>query len=186
MKIVFATSEVVPFAKTGGLADVCGTLPIELEKLGHEVVVFVPAYRAIWQSQQTIDITPVKFSISIGKKPVEGGLLRSTLPNSNVIVYLVDQPAYFDRPALYGQANEDYLDNCERFTFFCRAVLESIGALKLQPDGNFQRRPEDPSRAGALSRNPATRMTPFDTRRISSFFTTAIAIFPKPAYTAAE
>ncbi len=134
MKIVFATSEVVPFAKTGGLADVCGTLPIELEKLGHEVVVFVPAYRAIWQSQQTIDITPVKFSISIGKKPVEGGLLRSSLPNSNVIVYLVDQPAYFDRPALYGQANEDYLDNCERFAFFCRAVLESIGALKLQPD----------------------------------------------------
>ncbi len=134
MNIVFVTSEVVPFSKTGGLADVCGTLPIELEKLGHKVVVFVPAYRSIWQAELPIDIAPFKFSITIGKKSVEGGLLRSTLPNSNVVVYLVDQPGYFDRPALYGQGNEDYHDNCERFSFFCRAVLESIELLKLCPD----------------------------------------------------
>jgi starch synthase len=134
MKIVLVTSEVIPFAKTGGLADVCGTLPIELEKLGHQVVVFVPAYRSIWQAELPIDITPIKFSIPIGKKSVEGGLLRSKLPHSNVDVFFVDQPAYFDRPALYGQENEDYHDNCERFSFFCRAVLESIELLELRPD----------------------------------------------------
>lgn len=134
MKIVFVSSEVVPFAKTGGLADVCGTLPIELEKLGHQVVVFLPAYRSIWQSALPIDIVPIKFAIPIGTKMVEGGLLRATLPNSKVEVYFVDQPAYFDRPALYGVDGEDYHDNCERFSFFCRAVMEAIGLLKLQPD----------------------------------------------------
>ena len=134
MNIVLITSEVVPFSKTGGLADVCGTLPIELEKLGHQVSVFVPAYRSIWQTELPIDIAPIKFSIAIGKKSVDGGLLRSTLPNSNVTVYFVDQPAYFDRPALYGLGTEDFHDNCERFSFFCRAVLESIDLLKLRPE----------------------------------------------------
>lgn len=134
MNIVLISSEVVPFAKTGGLADVCGTLPIELERLGHQVSVFLPAYRSIWQSQRTIDITPVKLAIPVGSRTIEGGLLRSELPNSRVPVFLVDQPAYFDRPALYGEGNEDFPDNCERYVFFCRAVLESIGSLQLQPD----------------------------------------------------
>jgi starch synthase len=134
MNIVLATSEVVPFSKTGGLADVCGALPAELAKLGHEVSVIAPAYRSIWQSQRPIDITPVRFAIPVGKKIVEGGLLRSTLPNSEVAVYLVDQPGYFDRPALYGHGSEDFSDNCERFAFFCRAVMEAIPALNLTPD----------------------------------------------------
>ena len=134
MQIAFVTSEVVPFAKTGGLADVCGALPIELEKLGHSVALFAPAYRSIWQAGIPIDPTPIRFSIPIGSKAVEGGLLRSTLPQSNVSVYLIDQPAYYDRAGLYGQAGEDYPDNCERFVFFCRAVLESIGQLEFSPD----------------------------------------------------
>ncbi len=124
----------MPFAKTGGLADVCGSLPRELHNLGHEVVLFLPAYRSIWQAGQTIDLTATKFSIAIGKKQVEGCLLKSQLPGSAVPVYFVHQPGYFDRPNLYGHDGEDFNDNCERFVFFCRALMESIHLLDWRPD----------------------------------------------------
>ena len=119
MKILLASSEVVPFAKTGGLADVAGALPRELEKLGHEVVVFMPAYQVTRKSNQEITSTTINLEIPIGKELVTGRLLKSSLPQSNVVVYLVDHDEYFGRDALYGENGSDYADNCERFTFFC-------------------------------------------------------------------
>ena len=134
MKILLASSEVVPFAKTGGLADVAGALPRELEKLGHEVVVFMPAYQVTRKSNQEITSTTINLEIPIGKELVTGRLLKSSLPQSNVVVYLVDHDEYFGRDALYGENGSDYADNCERFTFFCRSVLESVRLLELQPE----------------------------------------------------
>jgi starch synthase len=134
MKICFACSEVVPLAKTGGLADVCGALPIELQKLGHQVSLFLPAYRSAKQSSLKIKSTGVSLQISVGPKLVTAEILTTQLPDSDVSVYLVDQPAYFDRPQLYGEAGRDYPDNCERFVFFCRAVLEAIRVLRLDPE----------------------------------------------------
>ncbi len=134
MKILLASSEVIPFAKTGGLADVCGSLPRELAKLGHDVTVMMPAYRKALQSGQPITDPGIRLPIPIGNKLVHGRLLRSELPGSNVPVYLVDQPGYFDRPELYRESGEDYKDNCERFVFFCRAVMESIRLLELEVD----------------------------------------------------
>ena len=134
MKVVLASSEVVPFAKTGGLADVAGALPRELEKLGHDVAVFMPAYRCIGSSAQVIEPTQIEFVIPVGKQVESGRLLKSNLPNSQVAVYFVDHPEYFDRASLYGADGSDYEDNCERFTFFSRAVMESIRILELDPD----------------------------------------------------
>ena len=134
LKIILATSEVVPFAKTGGLADVCGALPIELSRLGHEVVVIAPAYRQIHQSGQPLQETGLKLDIPIGNKIVTGSLLESYLPDSRISVYLVQQDDYFDRAQLYREQEKDYKDNCERFVFFSRAVLESIRLLPLEPD----------------------------------------------------
>lgn len=134
VNILFATSEVVPFAKTGGLADVGNALPIELARMGVDVSVFVPAYRCALNAGQTIEVTSHHFDIPIGGKIVSGRLLRSHLPGSAVPVYLIDQPDYFDRPELYRERGEDYKDNCERFVFFCRAVMESIRLLDLQVD----------------------------------------------------
>lgn len=134
MKILFATSEAVPFAKTGGLADVAGALPIALERLGMEPVVVMPAYRQALDCGQRIERTNLGFSVAIGSKTVRGALLRSTLPGSQVPVYLIDEPDYFDRPALYGLNGSDFIDNCERFTFFCRAVVETIALLDLHVD----------------------------------------------------
>lgn len=134
MNILLASSEVVPFAKTGGLADVCGALPIALERMGHSVCVFLPAYRQIQNSGTSIESTGIRFDIPIGNKVVSGGLLKSTLPGSDVPIYLVQQDEYFDRQELYRENGADYRDNCERFVFFCRAVLESIRLLELQID----------------------------------------------------
>ena len=134
MKILLATSEVVPFAKTGGLADVCGSLPLELARLGHQVSVILPAYRSALQSGQPITDLGVTLLIPIGNKVVKGRVLRSQLPGSEVPVYLVDQPAYFDRADLYREAGEDFKDNCERFVFFCRSVMECIRLLELPVD----------------------------------------------------
>lgn len=134
MKIVLASSEVVPFAKTGGLADVAGALPRELEKLGHDVTVFMPAYRCIYNPAQPIEPTPTEFEIPVGSQIEMGRLLKSSLPDSQVTVYFVDHSDYFDRAELYGEGGSDYKDNCQRFTFFSRAVLESIRILELHPD----------------------------------------------------
>ena len=134
MNILIATSEAVPFAKTGGLADVCAALPVEISKLGHSAAVILPAYRQAWQSGLSIEPLPVEFTVPIGTRMVAGRLLRSKFPDSNVPVYLVEQPEYFDRPQLYREEGNDYRDNCERFVFFCRAVMEAIRLLDLKID----------------------------------------------------
>jgi starch synthase len=134
MKILMATSEAVPFAKTGGLGDVCGALPIELAKLGHEPAVIMPAFRQVFNAGLAIEHTGFTFEVPIGNKMVGGALLRGTLPGSKVPVYFVQNREYFDRVDLYQQDGKDFPDNCERFVFFARGVLEAIRLLDLQPD----------------------------------------------------
>ncbi|MEC8509412.1 MAG: glycogen/starch synthase [Planctomycetota bacterium] len=134
MNILIASSEVVPFAKTGGLADVCGALPIELERLGHRPFVFMPGFRSVYTAGQPVEPLGVEFNIPIGSKISKGSLAKSVLPGSEVEVFIVQQPEYFERAELYREAGEDYPDNCERFVFFCRAVMESIRFLDLKVD----------------------------------------------------
>lgn len=129
-----ATSEAVPFAKTGGMADVCGTLPIELARLGHEVTLILPAYRGIAAAGLPIEPTGVQFEVAIGNKAVAGRYLRSKLSGGAVTVYFVEQNQYYDRPGLYQEHGQDYKDNCERFVFFSRAVLEAVRLLDLEVD----------------------------------------------------
>ncbi|HQU46247.1 MAG TPA: glycogen synthase GlgA, partial [Pirellulales bacterium] len=127
-------SEAVPFAKTGGLADVLASLPIELERLGHRPLVFLPAYSRAVECGQPVEATDVSLTVPIGSKTVRGRLLRSVLPNSNVAVYLVQQDDYYRREDLYGVNGSDFVDNCERFVFFCRAVLEAVRLLQIPID----------------------------------------------------
>jgi starch synthase len=132
--ILLATSEAVPFSKTGGLADVCGALPVELARLGHQVAVIVPGYRQSHYCSQPIEPLGIEFIVPVGSKMVAGHLLRSWLPGHTVPVYLIDQDQYFDRDQLYGTDGKDYIDNCERFVFFSRAVLEAVRLLDLPLD----------------------------------------------------
>ncbi|MCG8450513.1 MAG: glycogen/starch synthase, partial [Pirellulales bacterium] len=134
MNILFATSEAVPFCKTGGLADVCGSLPRALAELGQHPTIILPAFRQVYASGLSVEPTGVEFEIPIGQKQVHGSYLRGMLPDSDVPVYFVENRDYFDRPELYREDGEDYRDNCERFTFFCRAALKSIVLLDLGTD----------------------------------------------------
>lgn len=129
LNILIASSEVAPFAKTGGLADVCGALPGALARLGHRVAVVMPAYRQALRSGEPMESTGFEFSVPVGHNQVPGTLLRSRIPGTEIPVLLIRQDGYFDRPELYTEAGKDYRDNCERFVFFCRAVLEVFGAL---------------------------------------------------------
>jgi starch synthase len=126
MHIVFAASECVPFAKTGGLADVVGALPPALASLGHRVTVYLPLYR----QTKLADAKPVLRSVTIPFDDryrfcsvLDGGM------HSGVQFYFIDYPPYFDREALYGTSVGDYRDNAERFALYSRAVLESCKIL---------------------------------------------------------
>jgi starch synthase len=134
LRILFATTEAVPFCKTGGLGDVCGSLPLELANLGHQPVLVLPAFRQALNCGRPIEPSGVRFEVPIGRKIVSGTFLRSTLPGDKIPVYLVHQPQYYDRPELYRENGHDYKDNCERFVFFCRAALEAIRLLDLRTE----------------------------------------------------
>ncbi len=134
LNIVILTTEAVPFAKTGGLADVCGSLPQQLAQRGHKVTVIMPAFRQVFSAGQTIEPTEHNVSVAIAGKTVNARLLKSHLPGDQCEVLLIDQPSYYDREQLYGDAQGDFWDNCERFTFFCRAALSAIDTLDSPPD----------------------------------------------------
>src|SRR5207245_25425 len=95
IRILFAASEVVGFAKTGGLADVAGSLPAALARRGHDCAVIMPLYRAARNSGRPLEPTGRTFRLPVGAWALEGRLWRSTLPDSDVPVYLVEQPDYF-------------------------------------------------------------------------------------------
>ena len=138
MRIVFASSEAVPFSKTGGLADVATALPKSLALIGHDVSLITPYYPQVIKKNgaevPAIEQTGISFRVAVGSKFVDGRILRSTLPGSRVTVFLIEQPYYFDRPGLYVELDQDYRDNCERFVFFSRAVMEASRVLGLKPD----------------------------------------------------
>lgn len=138
MRILIAASEAVPFAKTGGLADVTTALAKSLQLLGHTVSLFLPYYPTVQGRGRgagiPIEATSTDVSILLGHKKRSGRVLRTSLPDSEVAVYLIDQPLYFDRRELYRENNVDYQDNCERFVFFSRAVMEAARLLDLRPE----------------------------------------------------
>ncbi|NOY52127.1 MAG: glycogen synthase GlgA [Deltaproteobacteria bacterium] len=133
MKILFAASEVVPFAKTGGLADVAASLPSALKALGHDVRVIMPRYRSVGKAGIPIKEMGKKVAIRVGDEIHPGSLALAELP-SGVPVYLVGYDPYFDREGLYGSGRGDYPDNASRFIFFSRAVLEAVKTLDFVPD----------------------------------------------------
>jgi starch synthase len=125
MKIAMVSSEIVPFAKTGGLADVVGTLSAALERLGHQLTLITPAYRAVLEGGFGIDDSGMSFSVPVSDRQQEASVFRARV-GSNITVYCIRADRYFDREFLYGSPEGDYSDNAERFIFFSRAALEVI------------------------------------------------------------
>ena len=136
LKILFVTSEVVPFVKTGGLADVSSALPQRLSEMGHEVRIVVPKYGAVddrkFKIHEVVRLKDLK--VKIGEKEVTFSLKSCFLPGQKVRVqiYFLDNYEYFgNRNSLYTDplSGENYPDNDERFILLSRSVFELISKL---------------------------------------------------------
>jgi starch synthase len=132
MKILFAASEVAPFAMTGGLADVAGSLPRALAALGHDVRVVMPRYRQVDREAFGLKHAAT-FFVPLSSWKERCDILTGTL-GKNITVYFINKDIYFDRPGLYGTPKGDYPDNAERFIYFSRAVPELCRVLNFRPD----------------------------------------------------
>jgi len=130
-KILFVSAEVSPFAKTGGLADVAGSLPQALNAMGNDARIVMPRYKMINSTMKYIADFPVQMD---WKK--ETCIVRETElsyesenKSKNVPVYFIDNYHYYDRDGIYG-----HMDDSERFAFFCNAVMEMLPRINFQPD----------------------------------------------------
>src|SRR5438093_3496801 len=124
MRILMLASEAVPLAKTGGLADVAGTLPVELARVGHEVQLALPRYASIDPQASSLRQTAT-VAVPIRGDSVEVGVETGALGNKAVSLICIRYDPFFGRAGLYGEEGRDYPDNLERFVLFCRPVLEA-------------------------------------------------------------
>ncbi len=128
LKVLFASAEVAPFAKVGGLADVAGALPKALAALGHDVRVIMPKYKQVDDAKFSVGPPITDFQVSMDSHQ-EAGQVKPTRIGQAVPVYLVDNPRFFARDAVYGQP-----DDVERFLFFSKSIMEIPEKIGWQPD----------------------------------------------------
>jgi starch synthase len=137
LRILFVSSEMAPFARTGGLGDVAGALPQALAAQGHEVRVMMPLYQGMQNSRPALRCIIPALAVPLPTGPLSASVWQADLPTPQspqvVRVYGIGHAQYFDRPGLYGTAGEDYADNAERFTFFCHAILTLLTHLRWVP-----------------------------------------------------
>ncbi len=140
LNVLFLSSEVDPFAKTGGLADVSGALPKAVKALEHEIRIMMPRYGSINERKATLhEMMRLKeIEIPVGSKTFHASVRSSFIPGNHdkVQVYFLDNSTLFGRSGLYvhPETKKDYADNDERFIFFSRGVLEVLKKLGWQPD----------------------------------------------------
>jgi starch synthase len=127
LRVLYLSAEVVPFAKTGGLADVAGSLPKALKKLGVDVRVGMPRYRHIDPQQFGLKVALEPFPVPLDDQTLEAGWLEGRI-GDDVPVYFVENAHFYDREGIYMHP-----DDAERFIFFCRAMLEGCKRLNWAP-----------------------------------------------------
>jgi starch synthase len=133
MKILFASSEISPFSRAGGLADVSYDLPLALAGMGHQVSVVTPRYRQSRNIRPPLKLLDTQLEVPISWMKKTAQIFQTGIKNQ-VTVYLIGRDDLYDREGLYGNEYGDYQDNAERFIFFSRAVLELCQALDLHFD----------------------------------------------------
>ena len=123
MKILMATSEFAPLASTGALGETVRTLAVELKRLGHDVSVAMPLYRAVREGRYELEPSYNQLQIALGEKKVTAEFLTTKTPEG-IPIFLVRRDEYFDRSGIYSGNDRAYEDNSERFIFFAKAVVE--------------------------------------------------------------
>ncbi len=129
IRVLFLTAEAAPFAKTGGLGDIGGSLPKALHALGYDVRVIMPAYRNIEAGFPDVESMPLQLDVSTGSGIVQAGAFESKLPGSDVPVYFIAQQSLFNRDNIYG-----YWDDAYRFAFFSKAAFALTESIDWRPD----------------------------------------------------
>jgi starch synthase len=134
MKIVHAASELYPYIKTGGLADAVSAITGTFADKGHEVAVFLPGYRTVLAHPEAEQaFRRFRLKVEMGDEFLSGDV-RSFTPRKNLTIYLVCRDEFFDRRNPYGNGERDYEDNADRYTFFCKAVVETMRLADLGAD----------------------------------------------------
>ena len=127
MKILFASSEAVPFAASGGLADVAGSLPKAIRAKGHDCRIVIPLYKSIPDELRKKMLFLKNITVDVSWRKQYCGIFVAVL--NGISYYFIDNEYYFSRDGLYG-----FYDDCERFVFFDRAVLEMLKYIDFKPD----------------------------------------------------
>ncbi len=132
VRVGFVSSEIAPFAKSGGLADVAAALPRYLHRSGHDVRLFMPRYASVdlsrveWHAVEFVRDVPIRF----GDRDIRFSLITTRLPGTDLWMYLVDCPEMYDRGSLYPEDGDEHL----RFATLCRAAIESFQRMGWAPD----------------------------------------------------
>jgi starch synthase len=133
MNILLASSEVFPFSKTGGLADMVGALARAVAQSGNQARVVTPLYRGIREKFPDIKREDWEFNLPLGPRWIRGGLW-SVEPEKGLKVYFIEQPEFFDRAGIYFEKNISYPDNDERYIFFSKCVVHLARYLPWRAD----------------------------------------------------
>lgn len=138
MNIVMVSAEATPFATAGALGEEISQLTESLAVLGHHVTLILPHHPAsiiksgLGRAVDSAETSSIQ--VRVGTRTVTGRVLRLKPADSHIDVILIDQPDYFCRPHLYQDGLRDHRDNCERFVFFSRAVVEVLKTLEQPAD----------------------------------------------------
>jgi starch synthase len=127
-RLVFIASEVYPFSKSGGLADVMGILPLTLHRMGVPTAVMTPLYGRLSTASYPLRLVYEDCPVGYPWPTTTADIYQADY--KGVPVYFISRGEYFDRRHYYCTAKGDYFDNCERFIFFCRAALSAMEHLK--------------------------------------------------------
>lgn len=133
MRILLASSEVYPYSKTGGLGDAVGALGKALAHAGHQVGIVTPLHRGVHDRFVGLRRVDWRFDLPLGPKRVDARLLALDV-SSELTIYFIDKPEYFDRAGIYSENGGDYGDNAERFIFFSKCVAHLAHHLPLKPE----------------------------------------------------
>jgi starch synthase len=133
LRILFATPEAVPFAKTGGLADVAGTLPKFIQAQGGVVKLIMPYYRMVKNAGFPLRYLSEEIEIPLGNEIIKAEIYQGQL-TQDIPIYFIGREEFFDREYLYSTPKGDYFDNAERFIFFSKAALILCQHMGFSPD----------------------------------------------------
>jgi len=133
MRVLLATSEVAPFSKTGGLADVTGKLPLELARLGVEIKIVTPLHRSVRDGKFGLEKLKESVKVKMGSHAFRNTVFRKTIA-PGLSVYFIRHDPFYDRGQLYGTSKGDYPDNAERYIFLNRAALSLCEQIGFTPD----------------------------------------------------